>query len=102
MTSSTASQATVEASAPEAAGEARCWIFHPSQTLEPEPDGALLVRFRAGGVQEMCWHLFTWGTTVTVVAPDDLRLSLAETAAAVADHHGGATGDQHHHVPPGA
>ncbi len=85
--------------APEAAGEARCWMFHPSQTLEPEPDGALLVRFRAGGVQEMCWHLFTWGTTVTVVAPDDLCLSLAEMAAAVADHHGGAIGDRHYHGP---
>ena len=86
--------------APEAAGEARCWMFHPSQTLEQEPDGALLVRFRAGGVQEMCWHLFTWGTTLTVIAPDDLRLSLAEMAAAAADHHGGATDTRHHSAPP--
>ncbi len=86
--------------APEAAGEARCWTFHPSQTLEPEPDGALLVRFRAGGVQEMCWHLFTWGTTVTVVAPDDLRCTLAGMAAAAADHHGGATDTWHHSASP--
>ncbi len=86
--------------APEAAGEARYWMFHPSQTLEPEPDGALLVRFRAGGVQEMCWHLFTWGTTVTVVAPDDLRRTLAGMAAAAADHHGGATDTRHHNASP--
>ncbi len=86
--------------APEAAGEARCWMFHPSQTLEPEPDGALLVRFRAGGVLEMCWHLFTWGTTVTVIAPDDLRRTLAGMAAAAADHHGGATNTRHHNASP--
>ena len=87
---------------PEAAGEAKCWMFHPSQTLEAEPDGALLVRFRAGGVQEMCWHLFTWGTAVTVVAPDSLRHTLAQMAAAVADHHGVATDSQHHRAPCGA
>jgi len=86
--------------APEAAGEARCWMFHPSQTLEPEPDGALLVRFRAGGVLEMCWHLFTWGTTLSVVAPDDLRRTLAGMAAAAANHHGGATDTGHHSAPP--
>ena len=88
--------------APEAAGEARCWMFHPSQTLQLEPDGALLVRFRAGGVQEMCWHLFTWGTTMTVVAPDDLRRTLADMAAAAADHYGRAIGDRHHLAPLGA
>ena len=84
---------------PEAAGEARCWGFHPSQALEPEPDGALLVRFRAGGMQEMCWHLFTWGAAVTVVAPDHLRRTLVEMAAAAADHHGAASGNQDHHAP---
>jgi WYL domain len=63
---------------PEAADDAAGWLFHPSQSIEREPDGALTVRFRAGGVQEMRWHLFTWGTAVTVVAPDLLRVELAE------------------------
>ena len=57
--------------APEAADDAAGWVFHPSQSMEREPDGALIVRFRAGGVQEMCWHLFTWGTAVTIVAPEN-------------------------------
>jgi len=35
-----------------------------------ETSGSLTVRFRAGGAQEMCWHLFTWGATVAIVAPD--------------------------------
>ena len=73
--------------APEAADEAACWVFHPSQTVEREADGALLVRFRAGGVQEMCWHLFTWGTAVTVVAPEELRVALAEMALRASEHH---------------
>ena len=73
---------------PDAADDAAGWLFHPTQTTEREADGALIVRFRAGGMQEMCWHLFTWGTAVTVVDPDELRMQLAEIAAAVASHHG--------------
>lgn len=73
--------------APSAAADAASWLFHPSQTTEPQDDGSLLVRFRAGGMREMCWHLFTWGDAVTVVAPAALRESLAEQARIVADHH---------------
>jgi len=85
--------------APEAAAEAACWMFHPSQTLEREVDGALRVAFRAGGVQEICWHLFMWGIAVTVLEPDELRVALMEMATAVAMHHLPATaletGDHH-------
>jgi predicted DNA-binding transcriptional regulator YafY len=38
-----------------------------------EPDGSLLVRFRASGHLEMAWHLYTWGDSVQVIAPDRLR-----------------------------
>lgn len=78
--------------APQAADEAANWLFHPSQASEREADGALRVGFRAGGVQEMCWHLFTWGTAVTVVEPDGLRAELAEMAAAAAIHHSSRSG----------
>jgi predicted DNA-binding transcriptional regulator YafY len=81
--------------APEAADEAACWLFHPSQTSEREADGALRVAFRAGGAQEMCWHLFTWGAALTIVAPDELRAELAEMAITVAQHHGGAAANHH-------
>lgn len=74
--------------APEAAAEAACWQFHPTQMTEREADGALRVAFRAGGMQEMCWHLFTWGTAVTVVAPEQLRECLADMAAEAAAQHG--------------
>jgi predicted DNA-binding transcriptional regulator YafY len=40
--------------------------------MEEEPDGSLVVRFRAGGLLEMAWHLFTWGDQVEVVEPGEL------------------------------
>ena len=72
---------------PEAAEDAAQWLFHPSQTVVHEEDGSLTVRFRAGGIQEMCWHLFTWGTAVTIVGPAALRKAVAAAALAAAGHH---------------
>jgi predicted DNA-binding transcriptional regulator YafY len=75
--------------APDAAEDAAGWQFHPSQSTAREADGALTVRFHAGGVQEMCWHLFTWGTAVTVAVPESLRVTMIEKTAAAAQHHSG-------------
>jgi predicted DNA-binding transcriptional regulator YafY len=47
--------------------------FHPGQSLEKMQDGSIMVRFRAGGQLEMCWHLYTWGANVEVIAPASLR-----------------------------
>ncbi|WP_299439104.1 WYL domain-containing protein [uncultured Rhodospira sp.] len=58
--------------APEAAAEAKAFVFHPDQTLEDQPDGSLIVRFRAGGLLEMAWHLYTWGDAVVVLSPPEL------------------------------
>ena len=71
----------------KATDDASSWLFHPSQRVERETDGTLTVRFRAGGVQEICWHLFTWGSNVTIVAPESLRLLMAEMTTAAAAHH---------------
>lgn len=57
---------------PAAAPEARRYLFHPTQELTDEADGSLTVRFRAGGLREMCWHLFRWGDQVEVVGPATL------------------------------
>ncbi|MDE8344531.1 MAG: WYL domain-containing protein, partial [Acidocella sp.] len=69
--------------APEAAEDAAGWVFHPSQSLTREADGGLIVRFRAGGLRAMCWHLFTWGEAVTVVGPEELRNAILKGASAV-------------------
>ena len=62
----------------EAAEDASGWLFHPSQSMEHEKDGALTVRFRAGGLREMAWHLFTWGDAVTILAPEDLKAMMLD------------------------
>ena len=54
------------------------WRFHANQTVEPQPDGGVTVRFRASGMLELAWHLFTWGDRVRVVRPDALRQVLAD------------------------
>ena len=59
--------------APEAANHASNFMFHPDQNTTIEPDGALLVTFRASGYLEMCWHLYAWGDKVEVIAPSALR-----------------------------
>jgi predicted DNA-binding transcriptional regulator YafY len=73
--------------APEAAEDAAGWLFHPSQIVGREADGVVTVRFTAGGIQEMCWHLFTWGTAVTVVGPKELRNDMARLTQTAAAHH---------------
>lgn len=63
--------------APEAASAAREFVFHPEQILTDEADGALTVRFEAGGWLEMAWHLYQWGDKVEVIAPEGLRAMVA-------------------------
>lgn len=57
----------------DAAPHARRFVFHPTQVVIEEPDGSLLVRFKASGHLEMCWHLYSWGKSVEVLQPPELR-----------------------------
>ena len=57
---------------PEAAQHAKEYLFHPSQRMEEEKDGSLVVRFCAGGKLEMIWHLYSWGEYVEVIEPKEL------------------------------
>nr|WP_268939051.1 WYL domain-containing protein [Phaeovulum veldkampii] len=52
---------------PEVADEAATYVFHPRQETERLSDGSLIVRFRAGGRQEMAWYLARWGDKVEVI-----------------------------------
>ena len=70
------------------ARDAAMFLFHPGQTLIENSDGSLTVRFRAGGLDEMCWHLFTWGESVTVEKPVRLRRRLAGMCKMLASRHG--------------
>ena len=73
-----------------AARDAAAFRFHPSQSVEENEDGSLTVRFEAGGLDEMCWHLITWGKSVTVEKPARLRRRLAAMCGALAGHHSAA------------
>ena len=63
---------------PDGAEDALRWRFHANQTVEPLADGRVVVRFRASGMRELAWHLFTWGDRVRVVAPAILRETLID------------------------
>ncbi len=71
----------------EVAQDASTFVFHPGQSIEEHEDGTLTVRFTAGGTHEMCWHLFTWGESVTIEKPVRLRRLLARMCDAVSEHH---------------
>ena len=60
----------------EAAPDARLYLFHPTQVMTDEPDGSLTVSFHAGGLREMCWHLFRWGNQVEILSPPELRAAM--------------------------
>ena len=59
--------------APEAAERAAEFSFHPTQVLEPQDDGSLIVWFKAAGWLEMAWHLYQWGDKVEVIKPEGLK-----------------------------
>jgi predicted DNA-binding transcriptional regulator YafY len=63
---------------PASAEGALRWRFHANQRLEPQADGSVIVRFRASGMRELAWHLFTWGDQVQVLAPEVLKQTLIE------------------------
>ncbi|MCB1427449.1 MAG: WYL domain-containing protein [Notoacmeibacter sp.] len=54
---------------PDVADEAATFQFHPKQEAERLEDGSLIVRFHAGGRQEMDWYLYRWGDRVEVLKP---------------------------------
>jgi predicted DNA-binding transcriptional regulator YafY len=63
---------------PSGREDALRWRFHANQEVEPQADGSVIVRFRASGMLELAWHLFTWGDKVEVVAPAVLKDTLLE------------------------
>lgn len=60
-----------------AAYVAREYVFHPDQVIEEDGDGGLIVTFDACGWLEMAWHLYKWGDTIEVIAPEELRALVA-------------------------
>ncbi|MCC6932829.1 MAG: WYL domain-containing protein [Deltaproteobacteria bacterium] len=55
------------------AADALEFKFHPTQTVEKQKDGTVIVAFTACGLLEMVWHLITWGSEVKIIAPTELK-----------------------------
>lgn len=53
-------------------------VWHPSQQLEIQADGSLILRFRASGRFEIVRWILGWGEEVEVVGPLDLRQEIAQ------------------------
>ena len=75
----------------DVAEDAENYRFHQSQSVHRNADGSLTVKFTAGGIVEMCWHLVTWDTHVEIKEPKRLRKHLAQVCDALAKHHAALT-----------
>ena len=73
--------------AAQVAEDVNHFIFHPDQTVTANPDSSVSVQFTAGGLDEICWHLVTWGTHVTIDHPTHLRCRMATLCTTLATHH---------------
>ena len=51
--------------------------------MSDDPDGLLVVRFRAGGLLQIAQHLMTWGPTVAILAPKRLSQIMREQIEAL-------------------
>ncbi len=58
---------------PEAAEDVLNYNFHPTQKIKQEPDGSVIVTFKASGDKHIMWNLFKWGYAVEILAPQDLK-----------------------------
>ena len=67
------------------AGRVQETRWHPSQTIEPRPDGSLIWRGKVAAVQEMLPWIRGWGADVEVLEPHGLRETMEHEASRLAD-----------------
>jgi predicted DNA-binding transcriptional regulator YafY len=72
---------------PASAEEALNWQFHPTQRVAARSDGSVTVTFRASGMRELAWHLFTWRDQVEILAPVRLRELMLEELELLLSRH---------------
>ena len=57
----------------ELAKDAKEYNFHPTQKIEEQDDGTVLVSFKACGNKEIIWHVFKWGKGCKILEPASLQ-----------------------------
>jgi predicted DNA-binding transcriptional regulator YafY len=78
---------------PQAAARVRESRWHPSERLEPQPDGSLVWRAWVAETTEMLYWIKGWGALVEVLAPAELRAILAQEARRLAEVYAAAPRD---------
>jgi predicted DNA-binding transcriptional regulator YafY len=73
------------------AEDALRWRFHANQSVALQTDGSAIVRFRASGMLELAWHLFTWGDKIEVISPQVLKTTLAQAIETARQTHASGT-----------
>ncbi len=63
--------------------------WHPTQQIEEQPDGGLILRFRVGGMSEVKRWVMAYGSHAWVLSPQSLREDVATEAGLVAGLYGG-------------
>ena len=52
-------------------------LWHPSQALEDQPDGSLVLAFTVGHLREVERFALSWGADCRVLGPEPLRVAVA-------------------------
>jgi predicted DNA-binding transcriptional regulator YafY len=76
---------------PSVAARVREATWHPTQVVEPEPDGGLLWRAIVAGTIEIRLWILSWGDDVEVIEPVELRNDVAATLRRAADRYAAPT-----------
>jgi predicted DNA-binding transcriptional regulator YafY len=63
--------------------------WHPTQRLEPLPDGSVRFRATVAGTIEIRLWILSWGDAVEVISPPELREDVASTHHRAAARYGG-------------
>lgn len=80
------------------------WIrertWHPSQSLEEQPDGGLVLRLRVSGEGDLLRWVLQYGRHVEVLQPTSLRERVSLELRAATEHYHGESRSMHleHHV----
>jgi predicted DNA-binding transcriptional regulator YafY len=68
---------------PEAAGRIAEKVWHPSQAIEPLPDGGLILRFEVSDLREIARWAMYWGSACAILEPEELKQLVARECGAI-------------------
>jgi len=60
-------------------------VWHPSQVVERQKDGSVILTLKVTVTDELCFWILSWGEKVKVLEPEELRQDIIKTAKAMLD-----------------